>query len=235
MFKQQENTVAVINFGWAVGFGILTIGLLFWLGLTAPPTGCGNGTVAPVMALQAAASSADLVAIFGSDASACLAVVHGLTVGSQADLFLFIPVYAVFLMVFVFALKGRTAITTFGLLTALALTVAGDIAETWAQLQILDDVEAGSKFLDILMAGNGLKIFGLSLFLAGTAAILWRKPTRTKRVTAVLLAALAVARIAGYLIEDIQPLAPLSALGAFIILWAYAGMQFINSRRTMNV
>jgi len=235
MFKQQESTVGVINFGWAVGFGVLTIGLLIWLGLTAPPTGCGSGTLAPVMALQAAASSADLVKIFGSDASACLAVVHGLAVGSQADLFLFIPVYAVFLIFFVFALKERTAMTTFALLTALALTVAGDIAETRAQLQILEDVNAGSQYLGNLMAGNGFKIFGLSLFLAGASAILWRQPTRTARITATLLAALAAARIAGYLVEDIQPLAPLSALGAFIILWAYAGKQFINSRRSMNV
>lgn len=235
MFKQQENSLGVMNFGWAVGFGILTIGLLFWLGLTAPPKGCGNGTLAPVMALQAATTYTDLIKIFGSDASGCLAVVHGLTVSSLADLFIFIPVYTAFLTFVVLALKGRTAMTTFGLFAALTVTVVGDIAETWAQLQILDDVDAGWFFLRLLMAGNGLKIFGLSVFLAGTAAILWRQQTWTTRITAALLAALAAARIAGYLVEDIQPLAPLSALGAFIILWVFAGMQFIDIRRTKYV
>jgi len=109
------------------------------------------------------------------------------------------------------------------------------MAAIWATLQELEVVCAGPEVLDILMAGNGLKIFGLSLFLAGTAAILWHQPTLTARITATLLAALAAARIAGYLVEDIQPLAPLSALGAFIILWAFAGMQFLNSRRSKNV
>ncbi len=235
MFKQQDSALGVINFGWAGAFGILTIGLLIWLGMTAPPAGCGSGSLAPVMALQVAKSSADLINIFGPDASSCPAVVDGLAVGSQADLFVFIPVYAAFLAFFVLALKWRTPITTFGLLTALAVTVAGDIVETWAQILILDNVDAGSNFLGILMAGNGLKTVGLSLFLFGIAAILWRHRTRTARVIAVLLTALAAARIAGYLIDDIQPLAPLSALGAYVVLWAFAAMEFVKSRRSMNV
>jgi hypothetical protein len=77
---------------------------------------------------------------------------------------------------------------------------------------------AGPEFLGILAAGNGFKILGLSLFLIGIASVLWRQGLRASRIVSALLALLATLRMARFMIEDIQPLAPLSAIGAFVLI-----------------
>jgi hypothetical protein len=232
---QQQNAVDAKKFGWAVGIGLITIGLLLWLGLAAPPMGCGNGGLSPALAFQAAKSPSDLMDIFGFGTTACRnALVERLAIGSRADLFLLIPAYAVFLALIVRALQVPKTMTKYLLNAVLTVTVVGDVVETAAQLQILDDVRAGSDFLSILIVGNGLKIFGLSLFLFGTAGVLWNQETWTVRLVAIMLSALAIARISGYLVDDIRSLAPLSALGVFVVLWAYAGLQFITIRRSTH-
>lgn len=227
-----EDPLDAQNFLWATGLGAVTIGILLWLGITAPATGCDNATLSPVMAFQAARSSTDLTDIFGSGASSCrITIVKGLAFGSQLDLFLFIPVYAFFLGLIVRALQRRPTKMTWVLYATLIVTVIGDLVETTAQLQILEDVSAGSDLLSILMLGNSLKVFGLSMFLFGAAWALWSQRKWIARAAAIALSALAIARISGYLVDNIEALAPLSALGAFVVLWMYAGSQYINARR----
>jgi hypothetical protein len=230
---QAKRSSGAIGFGWAAGLGAITIGVLLWLGLSAPPVGCGETASSPVMAFQAARSAMDLANIFGSGPSACRSiVVEGLATGSKADLFVFIPAYGAFLGCIIVALHERWAMITIFLIATLIATLSGDIAETTTQLQILKNIDAGPQFLSILVAGNGLKTIGLSSFLIGMTLVLWKQQQTTSRVVAALLALLATLRIAGFMIEDVHPLAPLSALGAFVAIWAYAGLQLFNSSRT---
>jgi hypothetical protein len=235
VLMQQQNAVDSKTFGWAAGIGLITIGLLLWLGLTAPLMGCGNEGMSPTLAFQSAKSSSDLMDIFGFGSVTCRnALVERLAIGSRADLLLFIPVYSAFLALIVRALQMPKTTTKYLLNAVLMITVVGDVAETAAQLQILDEVPGRSDFLSILIVGNGMKIFGLALFLFGTAGVLWNEQTWTVRVVAIMLSALAVARISGYLLDDIRSLAPLSALGAFVVLWAYAGLRFMVIRRSTH-
>lgn len=229
----QKSETGTKRVGWAAGFGLATIIILVWLGASAPSVGCGNGSLSPAIAFQAARSTQDLINIFGSAVSDCrTSIVEGLMTGSQGDLFVFIPVYAAFLTLLSLALRDRGTKATFFLIAALAVTVAGDVAETATQLVILNNIETGSDYLAILAAGNDFKTLGLSLYLGGTAFVLWQQKTPLARTTSVLLVALAAARLAGYMLEGLRPLAPLSALGAFVALTAYAGLQFVSVQRS---
>lgn len=218
------------GYGRAAMLGAVTIAILLWLGLTAPTAGCGDGVLAPMMALQTARSPTDLAATFGVAPSRCRdVVVTGLRTSHWADMLLFIPVYASFLAAFMRSLRGRSKAVTLFLATTLTGTVAGDVAETAAQLRILADVAQSAPYLGVLMVGNGLKTIGLALFLLGLAIALRSRRAWPARLAAILLVTVALVRLAGFFVEDLRLLAPLSALAAYGVLWIYAVWRWLGT------
>jgi hypothetical protein len=232
MVEPHKMKASSRMFSVAAGLGALTIAILVLLGVSAPQTGCGGVDLSPVMAFQAVRASQDLASIFGQTASACrLSIVDGLRTGSQADLFLFIPVYAIFLAVVAATIPKLTKTWTMLLFAALIVTVIGDIVETSTQLGMLSDLNKAPSLITSLQVGNGTKTVGLSLFLFGIAFLMWKQANTTARIIAMCLGLLALGRLAGYLIESIQALAPLSALGAFSVLWAYSILGLMKRRK----
>jgi hypothetical protein len=229
--QQLGQRSEIGSFGLAFGLGALTITLLTWLGLSAPPTPCGDGGPPPAIAFQIARSSADLFNIFGPEPSECQSgVISGLRAGGRGDLFLFIPVYVAFLVSIMMAIPKPSRLATSFLATTLSFAVAGDIAETATQLYILDHLGSATSFLSALIAGNGFKTVGLSLFMLCLAAVLWTEHAMTSYFTAIILVTFASVRTAGFVIEEVRPLAPLTALAAFVVLWAYAGVRLVGQR-----
>jgi hypothetical protein len=225
------------TFGWALGLGVMTIGILLFLGITASPSVCGNGDLPPTLAFQLARSPADLDSIFGASASYCrYDLVQGMKLGTKIDLFIFIPVYSAFLGVILAILNRQKSTIAIILGATLVATVAGDLTETITQLQILDNIEAGPNFLVRLMIGNVTKTAGLALLLLGIAFRLWRQQSSESfRSIAIILALLALVRQASLLVEDLQPVAPLCALAAYVLLSAYVSLQLADARRTKVV
>jgi hypothetical protein len=233
---QQKLEPSTKSLGWTAGLGLGTILILVCLGAFAPVVGCSDVSLSPVIAFQAARSAQDLINIFGSAVSDCrTSIVEDLMTGNQVDLFAFIPVYAAFLWLIILAFRDRRTTATFFIIMALVVTVVGDVAETAAQIFILNDVGSGVDYLAMLAVGNGVKTVGLSLYLGGTAFVLWQNKTLLARTISVLLVVLAALRLAGYMLNELRPLAPLSALGAFVILAAYTGLRFVSVRRAVVV
>ncbi len=214
------------RFKFAFILGAITIAIMVWLGLSAPQVACGDAALPPVVAFQAARLPADISALFGIEASPCReGLIEGLKTGSEFDLYLFIPAYAAFLLALLWAFMPRGWPVLVTLVTVLIITVVGDILETATQLLMMENVNEASSRLGALALGNGMKTVGLSVFLAGLAWLLWALKTMPQRSLALALLTLAIIRTAGLMLDDVRPLAPLSALAAFAILWCYSGWR----------
>lgn len=223
-------TLNVKLYGIAFVLGSLTLAIMIWLGLTGPVQSCGGSEIAPVVAFQAVRTPADLMAIFGADPTECrMALVDGLRMSTERDLFLFIPIYASFLAVLGFAVNGSRLALLF-LLAAVLGTVVGDALETLSQLWVLEALDGGVHYLAALSWGNGLKTLGLSLVLAGLASVIWPLQGRFSTGLAMALGGLAVGRAASLIIDDLRPAAPLMALAAFLLLWVYAAVRLAIPR-----
>lgn len=218
--------------GCATILGATSIAILLWLGVSGPAASCGDSGPAPTIAFQLAHSAADLTSIFGAESSACrAALIEGLKSGGQADLFLFIPIYALFLGGFIIATASPSKSLSRFLAIALAVTVVGDALETYSQLRILDNIDAGAAFLRSLTLGNGLKTVGLGLLLMGIALNLWRQGGRGDRFAASVLALTAVLRFTAFAVESIRPLGPLTALAAFAVIFLYCVWRYRRTRQ----
>lgn len=201
--------------------GLFVIAVLLGIGLSGPAVSCGDGAAYPAAAFQAARSATDLESIFGGDGSICrTSFVQGLKVGAVSDLILFIPLYSIFLVCFARHLDGWTKATSFFLAVILLSAIVGDILETAAQLLILDDIDNGARYLDVLAIGNALKVVGLASVWTILSHTLWRSGNNLTRLFATLLGVCAIFRVAAFAIEPLRSLSPLSALAAYILLLA---------------
>jgi hypothetical protein len=222
----HENGAQTLkSFRWAFGLGTITIAIMVWLGLTGPTTACGGSALAPVVAFQAMRFPSDLIGLFGSEPSDCrTGLIDALRLGTQRDLIFFIPVYAMFLALVGLAFKAPRALTWI-LFAFLFITVVGDIVETVIQLNILAAFNEAPSQLSYLIWGNGLKTFGLSLFLGGIAYLFWLQGTPFNRWSALVLIALAILRTAGLWVAELRSFTPLTAFFGYFLVWIHCAVH----------
>ena len=163
--------------------GLATCGVIVWLAGLLPAETCASPSVgSPLAAFQAADTAEDIASVFGAEASACRdALRASMDKVNQADLWAYIPASALLLLGFLVGSRrpGWGLVFWAGLL-ALAVTVAGDLAETSAQLSITSQLAGGGATqtavnegsLTLLSIGNTAKVLGYP-FVILAMALLW--------------------------------------------------------------
>ena len=121
-------------------------------------------------AFQHATSMTQLDALFGSPADP--AKLRAMTSGNTLDLFGFIPAYGLFMIAGAAMLAGglRKPIVWLALTPAL-IGIAGDIVETWCQLQMTANWSRAAECLPLVAPSCWTKFFGIALHALGCSAI----------------------------------------------------------------
>jgi len=121
-------------------------------------------------AFQHATSIAQLNALFGNPADP--AKLRAMTSGNTLDLFGFIPAYGLFMIAVAAMLAGgvRKPIAWLALAPAL-IGVAGDIVETWCQLQMTANWSRAADCLPLVAPACWTKFFGIAFHALGCSAI----------------------------------------------------------------
>jgi hypothetical protein len=132
-----------------VVLGLATLIAFTWLGGQEKVRAVYSASeISPnVSAFQRAETPADIAAVFGAPADAAkMAAMDAL---NTLDLWAFIPAYALFLVAAAILLGGlRNRWTQIAIIFAL-LGAAGDLIETWKQLQLTADIENAEAHLPI--------------------------------------------------------------------------------------
>jgi hypothetical protein len=132
-----------------VVLGLATLIAFTWLGGQEKVRAVYSASeISPnVSAFQRAETPADIAAVFGAPADAAkMAAMDAL---NTLDLWAFIPAYALFLVAAAILLGGlRNRWTQIAIIFAL-LGAAGDVIETWKQLQLTADIENAEAHLPI--------------------------------------------------------------------------------------
>jgi hypothetical protein len=132
-----------------VVLGLATLIAFTWLGGQEKVRAVYSASeISPnVSAFQRAETPADIAAVFGAPADAAkMAAMDAL---NTLDLWAFIPAYALFLVAAAILLGGlRNRWTQIAVIFAL-LGAAGDVIETWKQLQLTADIENAEAHLPI--------------------------------------------------------------------------------------
>lgn len=132
-----------------------------------------------LVAFQRARDMEALRDVFGAPASACRApALNAIDALNTLDLFLFIPVYALFLMSAVAMLaKGVRAPLALLAIAAVLAGVAGDVHETMTQLRMTRDIDASAPLIPALTLGYWVKYAGLAAHavVAGLIALRARR------------------------------------------------------------
>jgi hypothetical protein len=121
-------------------------------------------------AFQHATSMAQLDGLFGSPADP--AKLRAMTSGNTLDLFGFIPAYGFFMIASAAMLAGgfRNPILWLALAPAL-VGVAGDVVETWCQLQMTANWARAAECLPFVAPGCWTKFFGIAFHALGCSAL----------------------------------------------------------------
>ncbi len=206
----------------AAALGILTVAVFIWLAIVSPRNDCNASPVPPLLALQNARSVSDLFAVIGDIDSSCHFILR-MELGhlAIADLMVFIPIYTGFLACLIFMFRKTHALSVYLLITLLLVTVTGDVIETNAQLEILNEWPQTDVFLSWLAIGNNVKVVGLALLMLGLAFLIGSDRCWTHRVCAIAVGICAAARLAGFAAPAAGSLVPLSSLAAYILLAIY--------------
>ena len=197
--------------------GLATFALSFWFRTVRFPEACVSalGEMPPLLAFQFARSHEELLRVFGTADSQCRPVmVAALDRMDMVDLFLFIPAYGLFLLLFVHALAGRPLThLARAAVAAVVIAVACDVAETVTQLRMTQDIDGVNDFwlLELASVGKFLML-GVSGMLAGLLA--WRERHRIAGGAMVAGGGLALAMLA-------LGLVPMIAIG-LAIYWVAA-------------
>lgn len=210
----------------AAALGILTVAVFIWLAVVSPRNDCNASTVPPLLALQNARSVSDLFAVIGNIDSPCHFVLR-MELGhlAIADLLVFIPIYTGFLACLIFMFRKTHALSVYLLITLLLVTVTGDVVETNAQLEIINEWPQTDAFLSRLAIGNNVKIIGLAMLMLGLAFLIGSDGRRSSRVFAIAVGICAGARLIGFAVPATGSLVPLSSLAAYIALAIYCIMR----------
>jgi hypothetical protein len=163
---------------------------------------------------QHATSMARLDALFGSPADP--AKLRAMTSGNTLDLFGFIPAYGLFMLAGAAMLAGgfRKPIVWLALAPAL-VGIAGDIVETWCQLQMTANWSHAADCLPLVAPGCWTKFFGNALHALGCSAICFLGERKRP-----ILGALGVLPILGVSADALHVLpAPALMSAVFGVFW----------------
>jgi hypothetical protein len=197
-------------------FGIATLAILIAFSLlpdvrAAYPN--GDFTTA-LNAFQHATSMAQLDALFGSPADP--AKLRAMTSGNTLDLFAFIPAYGLFMIAGASMLAGglRKPIVWLALAPAV-IGIAGDIVETWCQLQMTSNWSRAADCLPLVAPSCWTKFFGIALHALGCSAICFMGERKR-----LILGALGVLPILGVSADALHVLpAPALMSAVFGVFW----------------
>ena len=96
----------------------------------------------------------------------------------------------------------------------LLLAVAGDVAETYAQLKIINELSQPGAFLSWLAIGNNVKVVGLAFLIVSNGR-------GSNRLFAIAVGIYAGGRLFGFAVQDAGSLVPLSSLVAYMMFAIY--------------
>jgi hypothetical protein len=174
-----------------------------------------NGDFATALnAFQHATSMTQLDELFGSPADP--AKLRAMTSGNTLDLFGFIPAYGLFMIASAAMLAGglRRPIVWLALAPAL-IGIAGDIVETWCQLQMTANWSGAADCLPLVAPGCWTKFFGIALHALGCSAICFMGGRKRP-----ILGALGVLPILGVCADALHVLpAPALMSAVFGVFW----------------
>jgi hypothetical protein len=165
-------------------------------------------------AFQHATSMTQLDALFGSPADP--AKLRAMTSGNTLDLFGFIPAYGLFMIAGAAMLAGglRKPIVWLALAPAV-IGIAGDIVETWFQLQMTANWSRAADCLPLVAPACWTKFFGIALHALGSSAICFMGERKRP-----ILGALGVLPILGVSADALHVLpAPALMSAVFGVFW----------------
>ncbi len=155
----------------------------------------------PLIAFELARTAQDLTAIFGSDGGSCRdTLVKALDQANYGDFALFMPCYAIFLIAFFRAERGRSPrVATAAIAIAVVATV-GDIAENVCLMGITGHLDAPGPWLHWLPIATGIKWLALGVNALGATMLLATRPGLRR-----LAAATGIVAFFGTIAAVIQP------------------------------
>lgn len=221
------------RFAWLTAvMGVATCAIFLWLALVGPSAGCNGLPATPLIALQNARSFSDIALIIGNSSSPCAILREQISFLTLADLFIFIPFYAIFLSLFIVMYGRRNPIMTSALWTLLIVMITGDLAETLSQFQLVNYYSAQGRTLFFLAAGNNAKVLALAAFLIGLAVSIGVKRTWLDTACALFIALCGVMRILGFTLSGLSNIVPLSSFIAYIVLTISSLANAMRSARS---
>jgi hypothetical protein len=193
--------------------GVLTLGAFVALGSQPAVSDVYSASeISPnVSAFQRAETPGDIAAVFGDPADAArMAAMDAL---NTLDLWAFIPAYALFLVAAAVLLGGlRNRWTQIAIVFAL-LGAAGDIIETWKQLQLTADIENVEAHLPIA-PWHWLKYAALALNGVAIATI-----CITSAKKRWILAAIALVSFPIVVLSYMDAITPRAFAATFALYW----------------
>jgi hypothetical protein len=152
------------------GLGTLAVLIAFSLLPEVKAAYPGGDFGQQLSAFQRATTMADLSALFGDPADA--AKLRAMTAGNTLDLYVFIPVYALFLISAAAMLAGGASkrIAWFAI-AAVLIGAAADVVETSTQLHMSLDWSQAEALLPRVAPGCWIKYFGLAVHALGCTLI----------------------------------------------------------------
>lgn len=215
--RRSDRVVAAI-------LGAASLACLILLGSVAPSYSCGDQGPGPaVLRFQAARTELDLSRLFGPAGTACRGSFESaMSLLNTIDLLAFIPIYAAFLLLCIRLAGDQGSLIRRAAMTMLAVLVAGDLAETIAQLLLLGAEDPA--LLLTLAIGNTTKTLGLALVLACLAGMLATRSGVAAKAAGAALGLTSIARVAG-LAHPTSSIGPVSAMVAYAVLLAWILMS----------
>jgi hypothetical protein len=193
--------------------GMLTLGAFLALGSQPAVRAVYSASeVSPnVSAFQRAETLGDIAAVFGSPADpAKMAAMDAL---NTLDLWAFIPAYALFLVAAAIMLGGlRNRWTQIAIIFAL-LGAAGDVIETWKQLQLTADIANAEAHLP-LAPWHWLKYGALALNGVAIATVCF-----TSAKKRWILGAIALASFPLVVLSYMDAITPRAFAATFALYW----------------
>ena len=171
--------------------------ILTAISLVAKPSPCGGlaASYPPIVAFELARDGADLAAIFGEPGACRDDMVKAMDLANVVDLAAFIPAYALFLIAWFAAQRGRSRRWAIGGITIAIVAALGDVVENVCLFALTPELDAHSPWLARLPWVTGVKWLALGAAGVCAAAILARGRRIASRIGAVVCLAAPITTI----------------------------------------
>jgi hypothetical protein len=183
-------------------------------------------------AFQRATSMQELYGLFGNPPDT--AKLAAMTAGNTLDLYGFIPVYTLFMLLSAVLLGGGRALMWFPIIAA-AVACAGDLLETISQIAVSTDWSHAAATLPRVAPGCWTKFFGLAVHALGCSALCFTG-ARKRWILGVLGLTPIVAATADYLhLVHTSALMTLTFGVFWVALLVVAVIELFRSAQALSV